>query len=131
MKKGAWGNALKKRDGRIQVGKSGFQLEQNDGKSDVRSQAGKSDINQVDQKKTDLSRAIGRSMWRLRRCGRKEHWYGRAYTMTEVGDAIGVSRLTISEIEAGTRKLTAAELVLAAKFFKVAITDLLPDEAPR
>jgi len=47
-------------------------------------------------------------------------------TQEDVAQVLGLHRASISEIEAGRRKLTAAELVMLADWLRIPVTELLP-----
>ena len=51
-------------------------------------------------------------------------------TQVEIGDALGVDQTAISKIEAGTRSLTARELVLVSSYFGVPASSLVSAEEP-
>jgi DNA-binding XRE family transcriptional regulator len=121
------------------VRKPDVSLERKVGKTDTRSQVRKSDAHLVDARKAvigpvaapppgkaDIERTIALNVHRLRRSvKRSTHWNASHFTQQELADALDVNRQAVIQIEAGRRKISAAELVLVARFFHVPITELL------
>lgn len=66
-------------------------------------------------------RAIGQSLRRMR--------LARVWTQAELAQALGVSRAAITHYEAGTRSLSAAQLVRAAQVLECSVQQLLPPSA--
>jgi transcriptional regulator with XRE-family HTH domain len=84
----------------------------------------------ADERKEQLNRQIGRRVihFRISRdlSGQNSFPLKPGRTQTDVANALGLGVGAISAIEAGRRKLSAAELVLLAEYFKVPVTELLP-----
>ncbi len=76
--------------------------------------------------KKSIDKVIGRKLENAR------HRYGPGgiryvvRTQEDVAQVLGLHRPAIAEIEAGRRKLTAAELVLVAEWLGCPVTELLP-----
>jgi DNA-binding XRE family transcriptional regulator len=72
-----------------------------------------------------FDREIGQ---KLRRARTVRHPNGASthYTQEDVAQVLEIHRASVAEIEAGRRKLSAAELVMLAEWLKVPVTELLP-----
>jgi DNA-binding XRE family transcriptional regulator len=66
----------------------------------------------------NVTREIARRVFRARKRA--------GYSQEDVALTLGVCRPAISEIEAGRRRICAAELVILADMFRVPVTELLP-----
>jgi DNA-binding XRE family transcriptional regulator len=81
----------------------------------------------VDDLKREIDQEIGRKVKASRyREGRTFSYRHIHNSQEDIAQVLGLHRAAISEIEAGRRRLTAAELVLLAEYLKVPVTDLLP-----
>lgn len=114
------------------VRKPGNLVDQNSRKSDLAGVVRKSDVplegNVRESYKTRLDAAIGRKVYDARRSfGKKDYiGYRHRWTQDDFARVLGIHRASVAEIEAGRRKLSAAELVMLAEWLNVPITELLP-----
>jgi DNA-binding XRE family transcriptional regulator len=80
----------------------------------------------VDFIKKDIDREIGRKLRAARHRVSARGWSYVHFPQEDIAQVLGLQRPAISEIEAGRRRLTAAELVLLAEYFRVPVAELLP-----